>query len=159
MTQMSLSRWLKGILGGIGACGALIYFCLAPCFGKDLAEAYPEFSGCYWPWLAVLWVSAIPCCLALYFGWRIAAEIGRDNSFSMENARHLKRISILAVADSGYFFAANLALLLLDMSHPSVFLASLLVEFAGVAIAVAAAALSHLVQKAAKMQEENDLTI
>ena len=77
----------------------------------------------------------------------------------MVNSRYLKYISILALADSGYFFLANLALLFLNMNHPAVFLGSLLVEFAGAAVAVASAALSHLVQKAAKIQEENELTI
>lgn len=38
-------------------------------------------------------------------------------------------------------------------------LASLIVTFLGVAVTVAAAVLSHLVQKAAKLQEDSDLTI
>jgi hypothetical protein len=45
------------------------------------------------------------------------------------------------------------------MSHPGVTLLSLLIVFAGIAIAVAAAALSHLVHKAAALQEQSDLTI
>lgn len=159
MTQISLSRWLKGILAGVGICGGIIYLCLVPYFGKELVRANPEFSYCYWPWLGVIWVTAVPCCLALCYGWGIAAEIGRDHSFSANNARYLKRIAALAVLDSSYFFAANLVLLLLGMNHPGILLMSLLIEFAGVAVAVAAAALSHLVQKAAAIQEENELTI
>lgn len=159
MTQRSLSNWLKIIIAGIGGCGAIIYAYLIPWIGKDLVYANPEFSYCYVPWLCVIWLSAIPCYLALYFGWKITEEISRDNSFSMENARYLTYISIFALADSGYFFLANLVLLFLGMNHPSIFLGSLFVEFAGVAVAVAAAALSHLVQKAAKIQEENELTI
>ncbi|MCI9532564.1 MAG: DUF2975 domain-containing protein [Lachnospiraceae bacterium] len=159
MTQRSLSRWLKVILGGIGVCGALVYFYMVPYFGKEMLAVYPEFSHCYWPWLAVIWVSAAPCYLALFYGWKITVEIGKDHSFSRENAKYLKWISLLAAADSGYFFAANLALLLFGMNHPGIFLASLFVEFAGIAIAAVAAALSHLVQKAALIQEENDLTI
>ena len=122
-------------------------------------QANPEFSYCYAPWLCIIWLTAIPCYLALYFGWKITTEISRDRSFSMVNSRYLKYISILALADSGYFFLANLALLFLNMNHPAVFLGSLLAEFAGAAVAVASAALSHLVQKAAKIQEENELTI
>ena len=159
MTQTSLSNWLKTIIAGIAACGTVIYAYLIPQFGKDLVYANPEFSHWYAPWLSVIWLSAIPCYFVLYFGWKITTEIGRDNSFSMDNARYLKYISILALADSGYFFLANLALFILNMNHPGVFLGSLFVEFAGVAVAVAAAALSHLVQKAAKLQEENELTI
>lgn len=159
MTQKSLSNWLKAVLAGIAACGAILYACLIPMFGKDLVHANPELSYYYAPWLAVIWISAIPCYLVLYFGWKITVEIGRDNSFSMDNSRYLKYIAVLALADSGYFFLANLALLILNMNHPSVLLGSLFLEFAGVAVAVAAAVLSHLVQKAAKIQEENEFTI
>lgn len=104
MTQTSLSRWLKVVIGGIAACGAIICFYLVPLFGKDLVNANPEFANCYVPWLIVIWLSAIPCYLVLYFGWRITTEISRDHSFSMENSKYLKYISILALADSGYFF-------------------------------------------------------
>lgn len=159
MTQTSLSKWLKGVIIGIAICGAIIYVCLIPFIGRDMVDANPEYAYCYLPWLVVLWVSAIPCYLVLYYGWKITGEIGRDHSFSMENAGYLKRISMLALIDSGYFFAANLILLLLNMNHPSILLASLFVDFAGIAVAVAAAALSHLVQKAAEIQSENELTI
>lgn len=159
MTQKSLSKWLKGVILGIAVCGLIIYAGLIPLFGKDLAQANPEFAYCYYPWLIVLWISAVPCSLVLYYGWRITVEIAKDNSFSMENAFYLKRISSLAILDSGYFFIANLVLLFLNMNHPGIFLASLFVDFAGVVVAVAAAALSHLVQKAAEIQQENELTI
>ncbi len=159
MTQKSLSRWLKGVIAGVAVCGAVIYFYLVPMFGQEAVRANPEFSYCYAPWLTVIWLSAVPCYLALYFGWKITVEIGRDNSFSMENAKYLKHISMLALLDSGYFFLANLILLLLNMNHPGILLISLLVEFAGVTVGVTAAALSHLVQKAAEIQNENELTI
>ena len=49
--------------------------------------------------------------------------------------------------------------LFLGMNHPGVVLLSLVAVFAGVAVAIAAAALSHLVAKAADLQAESDLTI
>lgn len=159
MSQKSLSKWLKGIIAGMAVCGAIIYLYLIPVWGRDLVEANPEFSNCYIPWLAVLLISAIPCYWGLYFGWKISAEIGKDNSFSKENASYLKNISMLAALDSVYFFGANLVLMLLGMNHPGIFLLSLFVVFAGIAVTVAAAALSHLVKKAADMKEENELTI
>lgn len=159
MSQKNLSKWLKGIIAGMAVCGAIIYLYLIPVWGRDLVEANPEFSNCYIPWLAVLLISAIPCYWGLYFGWKIAAEIGKDNSFSRENASYLKNISMLAALDSVYFFGANLVLMLLGMNHPGIFLLSLFVVFAGIAVTVAAAALSHLVKKAADMKEENELTI
>ncbi len=159
MEQKALSKWLKIIIIGVGICGLVGYFLVIPSFGQSLARQYPEFSGRYLPWLIFIWLTAIPCYIALFFGWKIAANIGADRSFSVENANLLKWISWLAAGDSIYFFAGNVALLLLGMSHPGVVLASLLVVFAGVAITVAAAALSHLVRKAAALQEESDLTI
>ncbi len=159
MTQKSLSKWLKGIILGIAACGIIICGFLIPMFGRELALENPEFSHCYYPWLVMLWICAIPCYLVLYRGWKITVEIAGDNSFSYENARHLKHIGVLALADSVYFFVSNLVFLFLNMSHPSVFLVSLFVDFAGVVVAVIAAALSHLVLKAAEIQQENRLTI
>ena len=159
MEQKTLSKWLKLILLGMGICGLAVYLAVVPSFGDSLRSQYPEFAGRYWPWLIFIWVSGIPCYAVLVLGWRIAANIGRDASFSLENARFLRSIAVLAALDAAYVFLGNLAMLFLDMSHPGVVLLSLLVVFAGAAVAVAAGVLSHLVRKAALLQEENDLTI
>lgn len=159
MSQKSLSKWLKVIISGMTICGAIIYLYLIPTFGGDLARSNPEFSYCYLPWIIVILISAIPCYWVLYFGWRIASEIGKDNSFSKENAGYLKNISILTALDSIYFFGANLIFMIMGMNHPSIFLMSLFVVFAGVVITVVTAGLSHLVSKAAAIKEENEFTI
>lgn len=159
MNQKSLSRWLKVIIGGMAVCGTIIYFYLFLVWGKDVVETNPEFSGYYLPWLIVLIISSIPCYWVLYFGWKIATEIGKDNSFSMKNALYLKNISILAALDSVYFFGANVLLMVLNVNHPSIFFISLLIVFAGISVTVAAAVLSHLVRKAADIQKENEFTI
>ena len=123
------------------------------------AALYPEFEYCYIPWLVFMVLFSLPCFAALFFGWKIAANIGCDDSFSYENAKYLGTISILAGADSAFFFAGNVVLLFLNMSHPGIALFSLFAVFAGTAICVICAALSHRVQKAAAMKAENDLTI
>ena len=82
-----------------------------------------------------------------------------DRSFSQENANYLKRMAYLALGDTVFFFIGNVVLLFANMSHPGVALFSLFVVFAGIAVTVASAALSHLVQKAAILQEQSDLTI
>lgn len=159
MKQKSLSNWLKAILIGIGVCGLVFYLYILPDWGKSLAGHYPEYAHAYWPWLIFLWVTAVPCYTVLVLGWKIAVNIGRDRSFSQENARLLKWISWLAAGDTAFFFAGNTVLLFLNMNHPGIVLLAMVVAFAGVAVAVAAAALSHLVQKAADLQEQSDLTI
>lgn len=159
MKQDTLSKWLKMIIAGVGVCGLIIYAAVVPMLAEAVGDRYPEFSGCQLPWLILIWVTAIPCYLALILAWKIAANIGADRSFSIENAKLLKWISVLAAGDSAFFFVGNLLYLLLNMNHPSIVLLSLLVEFFGAAISVAAAALSHLVRKAADLQTQSDLTI
>ena len=159
MEQKGLATWLKIIIIGVGLCGLVVYFVVIPSFGQSMVYDYPEFANRFLPWLVFLWITAIPCYAAFVFGWKIAVNIGRDKSFSGENAKYLKWIAWLAAGDGIFFFVGNIAMLLADMSHPGVALLSLIVVFAGVAIAVAAAVLSHLVQKAALLQEQSDLTI
>ncbi len=159
MKQKALATWLKIILVGIGICGLIVYFGVFPTCGEVLGYDYPEFSYRFWPWLIFLWVSGIPCYMALVLGWKIAGNIGRDQSFSNANAKYLKWIAWLAAGDGIYFFIGNIALLFANMSHPGVALFSILVLFVGVAVAVASAVLSYLVQKATALQEQSDYTI
>ena len=159
MEQKHLSKWLKLILVGIGICGLVVYALVVPMYGLSLRSSYPEFSNRFWPWFLFIWVSGIPCFMVLYYGWKISANIGNDQSFTDQNASLLKNISVLAALDAAFFFTGNIVLLFMNMSHPGVTLMSLIVVFGGVAITIASAALSHLIVKAADLQEESDLTI
>ena len=159
MEQKTLAKWLKIILIGLGICGLAVYFAVIPSYGISLRAEYPEFSNRFWPWLIFLWLTAVPCYSALVLGWKIASGIGNDRSFTERNAGYLKWISWLAAGDTAFFFLGNLALLFANMSHPGIVLLSLLIVFVGTAAAVAAAALSRLVKKAAALQEQSDLTI
>lgn len=160
MRQKTLSNWLKFIIVGVGLCGLVVYLLVVPMLGQTVAAAEDGlFDRLYWPWLVLIWVTALPIYAALAFGWIIAVNIGKDRSFSVENARLLKWISGLAAGDAAFFFIGNLLYLFLNWSHPGITLLSLVVVFVGVAISVAAAALSHLVMKAALLQEQSELTI
>lgn len=159
MEQKTLSKWLKCIILGLGICGLIIYTVVIPTLGKDLIERYTEFKGWYTPWLIFLWITGVPCFIALFLGWRVSKNIGLDKSFSNENAVIFKWISVLAAGDSFLFFIGNIIFLLLDMNHPSILIISFIIVFAGIAVAIAAAVLSHLIKKAAALQEQSDWTI
>ena len=58
-----------------------------------------------------------------------------------------------------FFFVGTVVLLMFSCNHPGFVLLSLIVTFLGIAISIGLACLSHLVRKAARLQEENDLTI
>lgn len=159
MEQKTLSRWLKGIIIGVGLCGVTVYTTVVPALTEYVREGYPEFAAAALPWKVFIWCSAVPCFAVLFFAWGIASNIGMDRSFTDENAKNLKWISDLAAGDALFFFVGNIVLLLLNMNHPGIVLASCVVVFAGIAVAVASASLSHLVKKAAALQEQSDLTI
>ena len=160
MKQISLSKWLKFIIIGVGICGLIVYGMVIPMLGQAIA-AYENgaFDDCYWPWLVFIWITGIPCYGVLVLAWKIANNIGADKSFTAANAKLLKWISVLALGDAGFFFVGNIVYLFLNLNHPGIVLLSLLVVFAGVAVAIASAALSHLVLKAEVLQEQSDWTI
>lgn len=164
MNQKSLAKWLGFVLAGAAVCAAALYFYVVPVLGASLVPQYDETlkpmqCAPYVVWLIVIWMTAVPVFMAFVYAARIVRNIGADRSFTDENAKYLKRISILAALDSGFFFAANIVLIFLSMNHPGVLLGSLVIVFIGVCVTVAAAALSHLVHKAAVLQDDSDLTI
>lgn len=159
MKQKELSRWLRGVvIIGWLAC-LLLAWPVAPKLATDAALDIPELAYLAWPCLILFWIGLAVVAVALWFGWRIFGEIGRDNSFCRENARRLRIISWLALGDTVLCILGILILLLLRSLHPGVFLLLLLITVIGAGITVAAAALSHLTLKAALLQDENDLTI
>lgn len=158
MTQRKLADLLKVICIGLAVIGAVVYFLVLPTIGQDWAKE-DGYEGYFWPWLLFLWGTGIPCYMALFQFWVVCGEIRHDNSFCEENAIRMMNIALLILGDVGYFFAGNVLFLLLGINHPGIFLVSLAIDVFGVGIGVAAAALSHLVYKAAVMQAENDLTV
>ncbi|MBQ4282805.1 MAG: DUF2975 domain-containing protein [Lachnospira sp.] len=155
MSQKALSVWLKMILIGMALCGLVVYGYAVPFGGNELLGPVSDMAG----GLIYVWITAIPCYAVLIFGWRIATNIGKDNSFCQENANCLKWIAFLAAADTIILFVGNIVLLLINMSTPVIIFGSFIICFVGISISVAAAALSHLVLKAAVLQEQSELTI
>lgn len=145
MKQKKLANWLKVMIVGVGICGVLFALFVLPMLGKTIMT------------LSIL--TGLPCYLALWFSWEIMSAIAKDESFTVKNAEYLKKISFLATADVVFLLAWNVILFALKMSNLNIFLVCLLIDFMGVVIAVIFAALSHLVGKAAVLQEQSDYTI
>lgn len=160
MNQKELAAALKVILlmcllAGLVLCGLLI-----PSIGREIAAENPEVAWMFWPCLAALWITCLPVLAVLALVWRIATQIGRDNSFCVENARRLKWICCLALADTGVYLAGAVVFFILFRGLPPFLLwCFLAVILVGVAIAVVSAILSHLIQKAAELKADQDLTI
>ena len=159
MKHQKLSVRLKLAVIVLGLFGLLIYGAVLPCFGMSIVGNAPEMSYRFWPWMTLFLMTAVPCYMALIYGWKIATDIGADRSFSRENAMRMRHISQLAYGDVVLFLCGNLLLFFWGMSHPGVLLLSLLPDLLGIAVAVCASALSHLIDRSAELQQDADLTI
>ena len=157
MDQKKLAAWLKGICVGCALCGLALFGIILPRFLAYVAGEVPDLP--HRAWLIFMWALALPCYAVLVCIWRMAGEIGRDNSFSLENAKYLRIIAVLAGADAAVLLIGNVIFLLTRHSIPTLALVSAFMCFVGLAISVGAACLSHLVHKAAALQEDSDLTI
>ena len=159
MEQRKMVKWLKFLVIFVAICGLILCAVVIPVVGRELSGMSPELGRYFKPWVTFVWVLAIPSFAALIHAWMIFSNIEKDKAFSMENAKHMEKISYLAGADTIALISGNIVLLILNINHPSVFLVFLMIGIIGIGISVAAAVLSHLIQKAANLQDENDLTI
>lgn len=159
MKQKYLAKWLKMITIVVGVIGILIYFAAIPVLGGDTFNVFPELDFVFWPWIILIWITSIPCYIALVLFYKICNEIENDNSFSEKNAKLLKNISLLAIFDTIFFFTGNVVYSLLGINRLMIMLVSLFVVFVGIVIGILTAALSHFVLKASELKKENDLTI
>ena len=134
--------------------GAVLFFGVAPEVLKLPGVLIAGLgSAGYWFGLGYVWAVGALCFGALWQAWKICVEIGRNNSFSMKNARLLKRIQWLMTAACG-LMAAGLALYLaVHGMHPVLGVCISLV------FALFAAALAELIRMGAELKDENDLTI
>ena len=153
MDQKKLAIWLKCIVIGCALCGLALFGIILPRYLAYVAEEVPDLP--HLAWQIFMWVLAVPCYAVLVCIWRMADEIRDDNSFSLENARLLKTIAILAGIDAGLLLIGNVIFMLLRHSIPTLALVSAFMCFIGLALSVGAACLSHLVHKSA-MQEDSD---
>ena len=118
--------------------------------------AYQKWYG---PGLVYCWIVLLPGFAGLWEFWKICVQIGRDDSFSQENARSLFRICLLALTMAALLAAGVAALCLLGMGLPALLIAMLGFAAACALVALLANALSQLVRRAAAIKSENDLTI
>ena len=156
MSVKTISGWLKFII---------IVMALM-CFGLQCAASLiflvsevEEIHAIQIPWLIFIWTTAIPMIPAVIRAWKTARNIGRDILFSMENAKNLHTIAVSAAADCAIVSIGNIALLIANMNHPSVVLGFGVIVVVGIAVIIAAEGLSQLIKRAAKLQDDADLTI
>ena len=110
--------------------------------------------------VSLIYVEAVGalCFLSLWQAWKICVEIGRDNSFSHQNAKSLRKIAKYMTAAYvlmalGLVFCAifNDGMVLMGLSALGTCIALILALFAS--------AMAQLIEAGAALKDENDLTI
>ena len=159
MNRKSLARCLKGIVCFLMVVGIAVYAGMIPDMVHSAAKSFPELAYLATPCIVLASLTALPVLLALYEFWNICTRIAQDRSFCRENARGMTVIGACALADTVYCFGITVFLCVKGASNPGVLLVMMGVMVVGLAIAVAAFLLSHLVEKASAMEEEIQLTV
>ena len=157
MKRVGLVRTLKGVVAFLAVMAAVYYAAIFPSRIREIGLEEPELAWLVTPGVIAISLSAVPIAIALVLFWKICTEIGRDNSFCHQNARWLSGIGVCALIDTGYCAIGTVTLEIIAGSP--IWLLGTAVCMVGLAIALAAFLLSHLVLKAADMKDENDLTI
>ena len=103
--------------------------------------------------------NAVICYAILYQFWKVCVQIGKDNSFSKENAKCFRNISHFALLLAVVWFAGIVFLAILAVRQPGISIFMITAVLLSVMISVLAAALSHLILKAYELKQENELTI
>ena len=160
MKRMALVRTLKGVVVFLTMLAALFYGFVFPELIRGIGAMWEEaFAWLVTPGIVAVSLSAVPIAIALVLFWQICTDIGRDNSFCHRNAWRLSGIGFCALADTAYCAVGTVTVFAITGGHPGVFLVATAAILIGLAIALAAFLLSHLVLKAAELKDEHDLTI
>lgn len=159
MEQKNITRWLKAATIAIGLLGLAFFggFTLyAFKFKPDYNDSIPIYIRQN---IFLVWLTALFCYLILFFFWRIINEIGKDNSFSMENVANFKKMAFCGgmigfqylIRILIWFVEGNLNLIAISYT--------LLKIIVFIIFDILCIAMSKLVQNAYEIKQENDLTI
>ena len=162
MKKQTMTRILHILLivGAVLLIG--VFFIGLPIFGKDLATVdAPEFAYAYWPCLIWAWCFAVPIFAAMLPAWRIFSSISSQaGAFSHANARYFRWIAKLAFVDAVIFPVGMLIVASMGAGSPGlIVLGTPATIFACVTVGLVMLILSHLVDEAASLKEDSDLTI
>lgn len=153
--QKKISFWLKGLDVVLALMGLVLALVMTFAY-LYIREVLP---GMLWTSVFFLWFGVIFYGAILFEFWKVCTQIGKMNSFSMENAKAFDRMSIAGMAEAVGFLSKLVWLLVQRSLAPAV--AGLIVFeiLAACIFVVLTGALSKLIQNAYEMKRENELTI
>jgi len=109
--------------------------------------------------LPILYLLAATAIYVLYEFWKVCTEIGKDNSFSLENAKSFNHMS-LAGKTALVIFVIKIIVMIVTSKVTVIGILLTVTEIIVVEIfSILCKCLSKLIQNAYEMKNENDLTI
>lgn len=156
MKQRKISYWLKGLVIVLAVMGILLFSAIT-WYGFCMKNTDP--GNPLWGFIFFSWITAAFCYTILYEFWTVCTEIGKDNSFSMENAHAFHHMGICSTAAAAAFLVRMVWIIFIGKITPLIVVIILCeIFFCGV-FTVLCEALSRLVQNAYEVKRENELTI
>lgn len=159
MKQSNVANWVKGITIAIGVVGLIFFALIMPYMGKIFFAEHEEIAFLYLPVIIFGGITAIFCFAILYQFWKVCLQIEKDNSFSRENVHSFSVMSKLLLALAEIWILFLLVHIIGGWVTFEIVWKMLLVTFVWLVVAGLCKALAILIEKAMKIQEENDLTI
>lgn len=154
------TNFLRGSLAVIG------FIILAACVfwlpgrARYFATIGSEFAHLQYPVLIGIYITTIPFYYALFQALRLLDYIDSNEPFSEKSEESIKKIKYSAfIISASYFIGFIFINFQKGALTPGVGLLGLLIAFASIAIAIFAAVLEELLNKAIMIKEENDYTI
>ena len=112
------------------------------------------------PFLAYAYIASIPFFVALYQAFKVLAYVRQNKTFSQATVNALRTIKYCAIAIIGFVAVGVIFLIFADKDdRPAGVFMRILITFASLVIATAAAVLERILQNAVDIKSENDLTV
>jgi hypothetical protein len=112
------------------------------------------------PFLALVYIGSIPFFVGLCQGYKVLGYAGRNQIFSQAAVKALRTIKFCAVAIIAFVAVGEIFILTNDSDdRPPGVVMGVLITFGSIVIATAAATFERILQKAADLKSENDLTV
>ena len=113
------------------------------------------------PFLMLVYLGSVPFFIALYQAFKVLGYAGENKVFSHATVKALRIIKYCAMAIIGFVAVEEIIIMLNhgDDDAAGAFVLGLVIVFISIVVATAAAMFERILQSAAEMKYENDLTV
>lgn len=156
MKHIKISRWLKLLVLLLSIMG-VVFFGGLTVIAFQQKTAQPDSLA--WSFIFFSWIIAVLCYGVLFHFWHVCIEIGRDNSFSLENAQSFHQMAKLGIYSAICYFFRIIVQTFLSVSTLYTVAYAITLILLSLVFVVLCESLSQLIKNAYEVKSENDLTI